>query len=183
MWGRVLGAIPGKRAAAYGAVLVTGLVLPFRVGVVRGESMSPSLANGQVYLLDRSSRAFHRGDVVVFHHAGGTYVKRVLGGPGDTIQLLDFNGEPDEVARDWQMRVLTQSGFQKRTRTSMRLRPYRVPDGALYLVGDNLFDSVDSRDFGSVPVRQVEGKVLFAPPPAWEWTRLAVAPQPSPRRG
>lgn len=178
MWGKVLRAVPGRRAAAYAVIIGAALVFPFRLGVVQGESMSPSLRNGQFYLLDRSSRRFRHGDVVVFRHGHATFVKRVLAIAGETVQLLSFGGQATDVAREWQVRRLSAPTFHRRT-FAVRLKPFRVPAGHLYLVGDNLYGSEDSREFGPVPVEKVEGKVLFAPEPDWEWTRLVIGPRPS----
>src|SRR5947209_2396917 len=77
---------------ALGAVAVY-LGCPFRLEVVRGDSMVPTLHNGAVCVLDRSYYATHSmvpGDVIAFRMGDTVMTKRVYGAPGQVIQLVHF---------------------------------------------------------------------------------------------
>jgi signal peptidase I len=104
---------------------------------------------------------FGRGDVVAFETpplaaercgSGGTFVKRVIGLPGDAVAerngIVSVDGrrlrEPYVVHRDSEPR-----------------RSWRVPSGSYFLLGDNRAESCDSRIFGPVPKGDVIGRIVF----------------------
>src|SRR5689334_6798988 len=137
------------------------LVSPFRVGVVCGHSMSPSLRTGEFYLLNRGYYHTHpvgRGDIVVFDHERVTYIKRVLAGPGDTVYVSKQLNSPDLLVKRWELPLLRRA-LQHRRFYGLRLVKRKVPAGYCYVVGDNLPDSVDSRDFGPIALDMVRGRV------------------------
>lgn len=114
-------------------------------------------------IADRLAYRFHgprRGDIVVFTapsaaarqcQAGGTFVKRVVGLPGERLAAhggkLFVNG-----------RRLDESAYL-RPGVFTALVPTRVPPGAYFVMGDNRGDSCDSRAWGAVPRRNVIGRV------------------------
>jgi signal peptidase I len=133
-----------------------------RPGVVVGDSMAPTLRAGQWFVLDL--RAYQvappqRGDIVVFRHREVTYIKRVLGAGGDTVRMLEV-WDADGV---WRSPV--EPGFLERTRRlcrrdrRWRLVEQRVPAGHLYMLGDMVTRSMDSRHLGPIPVHEVRGQV------------------------
>ena len=68
------------------AIIITSVLLPvFRV---TGSSMSPTLANDEVVLCVRSSH-YEQGDIVAFHYNNKVLLKRVIGLPGDVIQISE----------------------------------------------------------------------------------------------
>ncbi len=126
-----------------------------------------------------------RGDVVVFFspHDGQRLVKRVVGLPGDTLELrnnhLLLNGQPvnyqpirEELLRDLSPRdregrsfALEQLPGQSHAvagHPAMPARrsfePYRVPDGHYFMMGDNRDDSFDSRYYGPVKREKIVGR-------------------------
>lgn len=108
-----------------------------------------------------------RGQIVVFHAPtdacgiGGTFVKRLIGLPGDTVSEahgdVSINGKPlhepyvDPLLRD------TESGT------------WHVPAGHYFFMGDDRQHSCDSRIWGSVPRSSLVGPVLLTywPPTSW----------------
>jgi len=134
-----------------------------RLGVVCGESMSPTFHDGQVFVMWRvgpRSRLL-RGDVVVLKVGGEHYVKRVYATGGDTISGLDWaetSGRPDYIATPRDLKRLPQLA---RDRPGVgRFVRLKVPEGHVFVLGDAINSSYDSRQFGSVPVDQIRGRVI-----------------------
>ncbi|WFD32752.1 hypothetical protein MSPP1_003803 [Malassezia sp. CBS 17886] len=106
------------------------------------------------------------GDVVVAESPADpsrTVCKRILGMPGDTV-LVDPREGPDSDA--------LPPGVDAKNRAVVRLhhaRTVRIPPGHVWLVGDNLANSTDSRHYGPVPLALVKGRVLarLYPKPNW----------------
>ena len=164
-WAREVIQIVALTAALY-LVINTFLVQPYEVEM---RSMEPTLAGGDHVLVDKLSPrwdAYDRGDVVVFDapapydDEGIPYIKRVIGVAGDTIQLLNGHvyvtpagGVPvrlDETYLDGDVPTLPQGapGHYRWT----------VPDGSVFVLGDNRTDSVDSRTFGAIDIEDLIGR-------------------------
>src|SRR5699024_4868128 len=101
-----------------------------------------------------------RGDVVVFKPLppgqDKPYIKRVIGLPGDTIDIHD-----DAVYVNGTR--LNEPYLQGQTTNDRNCRPeycdgYVIPEGSIYVLGDNRNNSQDSRDFGAVPDYRIIGK-------------------------
>jgi len=146
---------------------------PFRVAVVRGDSMTPALPAGSVCVLDRSYYATHTmvpGDVIVFRMGDTVLTKRVYGAPGQVIQLLryPFDGTyavaPPRLLSH--MRRLSKSVIASRSNWTPSLGRLVIPPGKCFVVGDNAAVSEDSRAFGPVDTSTVIGKMVA--PPATE---------------
>ncbi|MGH8961376.1 MAG: signal peptidase I [Jatrophihabitantaceae bacterium] len=144
-------------------------------------SMEPTLhgcssCNNDHVLVDKLSyrmHDIHRGDVVVFHRPStwqvseNTLIKRVVGLPGDRLRVADgklfVNGlllqEPYTNPKCPSMRTLAESP----AKPASTFGP--VPNGEVYVMGDNRCDSSDSRAFGPVPESKVVGRafVIFWP--------------------
>lgn len=146
----------GTVLLALGA-LVVWLVMTARIGVIVSESMEPTLTRGDVYLI-RVDAYRHRpprnGDVVVIRHpeASETLVKRVVGVGGDVVGIA--------LGHVWRNGEWVSEPYLE-DRPGVRERPLitTVPEGHLFLLGDNRNFSEDSRDIGALPVQHVVGKV------------------------
>ena len=125
--------------------------------LIHGDSMAPAYRSGNLVLLEKQVRDWKKGDVVLFRSEvlGRSLVKRIAALPGDEIVVdadgLYINGlcaapaPPEESRADF-----------------LGPAPYRVPPGFYFLLGDNLTESVDSRDrrVGLVPEADLLGRVL-----------------------
>lgn len=150
-------------------VLAAGVVV-FAAGyshqptVVVGESMSPTLRSGSVIWTDRAYYQSHTprcGEVVVFRHAGETYVKRVYRGPGEIVNCLMNGGECAGLIRETRvadMRQMTERLRANRGGSVLHVSKLRVPEDSIYVLGDNPLNSQDSREFGPVPLSSLVGK-------------------------
>jgi signal peptidase I len=150
--GRVLRRI-GYGVAALAVLLVSGL-LPLQSIRIPSASMTPTIRPGDHLLLDkRHPDEVAVGDVVVVHDPLGDdlIVKRVIAVGGDSIGFED-----GVLVRN--ARPVTEP-YTADFLDGVYYGPDVVPAGDVYLLGDNRVDSVDSRDFGPVPVSSVVGRV------------------------
>jgi signal peptidase I len=120
-------------------------------------SMSPTLRPGQSVLVNKLAYRFgdpRRRDIVVFHQpsSGELLLKRIVGVSGDRVGLADgvlyVNG-----------RAIREPLVDHRFLDSVYFGPVRVPSGAVFVMGDQRSNSLDSRAFGAVPRRRILGRV------------------------
>jgi signal peptidase I len=145
------------------AVATVGALIAVRHTVaapvrVSSASMLPTLEAGDVVLVARAAPdvdELDRGDLVTFRSPedGRRALKRVLGLPGDELAILDsvlhVNGDAlDEPYVDH----AAIDGYYSRT--------YTVPEGTVFVLGDNRGNSVDSRDYGPLPAADLTGRVI-----------------------
>lgn len=141
--------------AAAIAVLISMLFLP--VIQVSGDSMMPTLNNGDIILLVKTKH-FCTGELCCVSWQNKLLLKRVIGLPGDNIDIDEkgnvyLNGEPlDEP-------YVTNKALGE---CDIDL-PYTVPEGKLFVMGDQRETSVDSRStaVGCVDYDQMVGRYLF----------------------
>lgn len=137
------------------AVLVSMLALP--VLQVVGESMTPSIFQGEIVVAPKGS-AFQKGDVIAFYYNNKILVKRVIANAGEWVNIdADGNVFINDVPLDEP--YLTEKAFGDCNITL----PYQVPDGKIFVMGDHRATSSDSRNtaVGCVAQEQVVGRVLL----------------------
>ena len=147
------------------AALVATLLLP--VLQIAGNSMEPSLKDGEIVLLVKTDK-LKTGDLCAFYYSNKILIKRVIATPGDYIWIeadgtVFLNGEPlDEpyVAQ----KSLGECDVEF---------PYQVPENNYFVMGDHREISVDSRSsvIGCIATDHLIGKILFKfwPVSEFEW--------------
>lgn len=137
------------------AVLVATLWLP--VLQIYGHSMAPTLIEGEIVVTVKNSE-FKPGDVVAFYYNNKILVKRVIGTPGDWIEI-------DEEGRVRVNQILLEEPYvQEYALGECDIEmPYQVPDGRIFVMGDNRATSVDSRSttVGCISEEEIVGKIVF----------------------
>ena len=148
------------------AVLVATLWLP--VLQIYGHSMAPTLTEGEIVVTVKNSD-FKPGDVVAFYYNNKILVKRVIGNPGDWIEV-------DEDGRVRVNQILLEEPYvQEYALGECDIEmPYQVPDGRIFVMGDNRATSVDSRSstVGCISEEEIVGKIVFVVWPMEEFGLL-----------
>jgi signal peptidase I len=132
---------------------------------VDGLSMLPTLQDGEFVLVNRLAYRMGeptRGDIVVFRSTtnfGLDLIKRIIGVPGDDVRVADGRVVVNGL-------VLSEPYINADPRYSGE---WSVPQGYLFVLGDNRNDSSDSHAWGLLPVQNVIGKaiLIYWPPPDW----------------
>jgi len=140
-------------------IVVIFCVFRFCIGIaiVSGDSMSPTLADGDFVIYTRIVPQYQRGDIVSIRVASGDYyVKRVIATGGDVVDLRDgaiyVNDEP--LDGSW--------AYGETLEESVAIiYPYTVREGNVFVLGDNRTVSMDSRMFGEVNIRQISGRIFL----------------------
>ncbi len=113
-----------------------------------------------------------RGDIVVFIYPedrSKDFIKRLIGVPGDTIEIRNkkilLNGLPfDDGHGVHSDSIIIPASVQPRD----NFGPVKVPEGSLFVMGDNRDESYDSRFWGFVNMKDVLGKALII---YWSWNQ------------
>lgn len=137
------------------AVLVATIFLP--VLQVSGTSMEPTLADGDIILLLKSE-SFTTGDICGLYWQNKLLLKRVIGGPGDIIDI-DAAGNVTINGQELDEPYLTDKALGECDITL----PYQVPENRYFVMGDHRSTSVDSRSsvIGCIEKEQIVGRAFL----------------------
>lgn len=136
------------------AALIATLVLP--VLQIAGTSMEPSLNDGDIVLLMKTSR-LETGDLCAFYYSNKILIKRIIGTPGDYLWInpdgtVYLNGTelPEPYVSE---KALGECDVEF---------PYQVPENHYFMMGDHRETSIDSRStvIGGIAEDQIIGKIL-----------------------
>ena len=120
----------------------------------KGSSMFPAVKDGDLLICYRLQKTYAKNDVVVYTQGGKLRVGRILGREGDLVALDDSGTLVVNGA--------VQSGeilYPTYAKDALEY-PYTVPEGCFFVLGDYRTQSEDSRDFGPVPLEDVQAKVI-----------------------
>lgn len=135
------------------------------IHLVYGTSMMPTLNDGD-FISYSDNNDLHRGDIISFivikdYDRIEALVKRVIGLPGDTLTIRDSDGVilnsdnvfiPEKYTLRPNLRLLNDKVGNKSHKIT-------IPKNHIYVLGDNRFNSKDSREFGVISTKLVIGKV------------------------
>lgn len=147
-------------AVALAVLIRSFLFAPF---LVEGQSMVPNLAHRERLIVNKliyAIREPERGEVLVFHATPEKdYIKRVIGLPGEQVEVrggqLYIDGEPlPEPHLEEMKRAYDGNGVNY----TADFGPVEVPEGHLFVMGDNRPNSEDSREIGPIPMSAVVGR-------------------------
>ena len=148
------------------ALLIAFVIMQFvKPTIVKETSMQPTLYEDNYIFLSKQSYRFgepEKGDIIVFHTKLRTQtgkekllIKRIIGVPGDVVRIEE--GQVyinDEVIDEPYLLEPYTSGF---------VENLEVPEGSLFVMGDNREHSADSRDpdIGLIKAKDIVGKAVF----------------------
>lgn len=155
------------------AVFVVILIFTFilRTVVVVGDSMNPNFTDKDRLIITHIAFSPKKGDILVMnsHGLNETIIKRCIGTEGDTVRI-DYNSNTvavngEEIKDDYINEVMVdkQYSFNQNYAVGERVYEYKVPEGKLFVMGDNRNHSSDSRNerVGFIDESDVLGKVVF----------------------
>jgi signal peptidase I len=162
----------------------TFVAQPFKV---QQQSMETTLMPDQYVLVDKLTprwSAYTRGDIVVFDPpetwssgAGVPFIKRVIGLPGDEVELRDGLVYVNGVKLDEPYIFKDEDGVPQTTDpTAGGATEWLVPDGELFVMGDHRDNSADSRNFGPIELTHVVGRAWLR---YWPFDTFGILPTPS----
>ena len=169
----------GEELKDWGISIVIALVLAFFIRhfivelyLVEGPSMRPTLENHERLVVNKfiyKFRAPERGEVLVFRYPkdpSRDFIKRVIAVPGDTIEIKEGRVFVNQQLQN-------ESYILSKTRGSYPLST--VPEGHIFVMGDNRNNSEDSRfsDVGFVPFDLLKGKAVMV---FWPLDQLRTLP-------
>ena len=158
------------------AFIIVGGVYFFlgRPFTVSGASMYPTLHNGDRMVLSKVGD-IHRFDVVILKAPDENveYIKRVIGMPGDTIEMksgvLYINGKKVDQPFINTEALAKQTVFMDNFTLESLTGESKVPEGKYFVLGDNRGVSKDSRMIGFIDRSAIEGKAVFT---IWPFGRI-----------
>ena len=155
-------------------VVLTLFSVAFRTCTVDGDSMNDTLIHQEVLIVSDLFYEPQREDIIVFHQTGNSIfdknyplVKRVIGVAGDTVKI-DFS--------TWEVTVTDKNGNAVALDESYKkvdpnwphnlkgVHEFSVPEGTVFVLGDNRnhsLDSTDQKSIGYVDTRRILGKVII----------------------
>lgn len=142
-------------------VLIAGIIilvtLVFGVHVVHDNNMYPSLRDGDLVITYRLVNVYMSDHVFAYKHDGRVYFGRIVGVAGDVIDMTSdgyykVNGN-----------VPYEDHFYDTLSSSSKeiTYPYKVPEKSVFILGDYRLQTEDSRSFGAIPIRDLEGEVAL----------------------
>lgn len=149
------------------AVFIAVVIIQFiKPTIIKESSMQPTLyENDYIFLSKQAYNLFgdpEYGDIIVFHSdiesdngKKKDLIKRIIGLPGDVISVVDgVVYRNDEALKE---------SYTMEDYTTGQIIEYEVPEGMMYVMGDNRRVSLDSRseDIGAVPIDDIMGKAVW----------------------
>ncbi len=150
------------------ALIAALIIIPIRTFVaqpfvVSGNSMFPTFANGQYLIVDETAKYigdYRRGDVVILRYPNDPskyFIKRVIGLPGETVSIS--NGAVSITSSTQKTPLVLSEPYVKNAKFDTSVRA--LASDEYFVMGDNRAQSSDSRVWGPVPKKLMDGKALL----------------------
>ena len=157
----------GKIFWDYAKVIILALLISFGIKtfvvtstIVDGRSMNPTVNNGDRLMVNKlffMKKNITRGDIIDFYvpSAKKYYLKRVIGVEGDTVEIIK-----DRVYLNGEMLEENYVSTNVTTPHNENTK-WVVPQGHVFVLGDNRSNSRDGRDLGTIPRSDIVGKIVL----------------------
>lgn len=119
-----------------------------------GVGMFPAIKDGDLVLAYRLQQTYAKGDVVVYRRENAVYLGRIAAGGNDVV-MLDDSGSLLVNGSAQNGEILYPTYARENT-----VYPLRVQEGMVFVLGDYRTQTQDSRDFGPIPLNDIQGKVI-----------------------
>ena len=145
----------------------------FQPFIVNGQSMEPNFENSNYLIVDELSYRFRdpqRGEVVVFRYPRNVsqrFIKRIIGLPGEKIEI-----EAGVVMVDG--KILDESEYFPSGVQTLGNIQISLDENEYFVLGDNRISSFDSRQWGTLPRKNIIGRVYFRAWPITDLTKIEV---------
>ena len=147
-------------------LLSIGIQVFFQINFVSGNSMNPTLDDGEIFISLRTNWAgIERGDIVDINSKSLSYVdsdmlvKRIIGLPGETVLFED-----GKVYIDGKQLKEDYIFDNKKDRNNVLNREIKLKKDEYFILGDNRNNSTDSRILGAIKEEHITSKYLFSLP-------------------
>ena len=130
----------------------------FGITPMKGGDMKPKLSAGDLLLYYRLQEEYGRNDVVLMKREGSSYVGRIIGMPGDTIEIA----EDETVIINGKSIIETEIFYPTGPFPQATQYPLTLKEDEFFLMGDHRETARDSRYFGAVKKAELKGKVVTA---------------------
>lgn len=144
------------------SLIIATLIMP--VFQISGSAMAPKLNNGDFVVSIKTSN-INSGDIIAFYHGNKILVKRVIARAGQWVVI-------DEEGNVYVDGILLQESYidEKMLGDYDIKFPYQVPDGSWFVLSDNRFNVLDSRnsEIGCIKEEDIIGKILFK---VWDFSK------------
>lgn len=119
----------------------------FKIIKVSGSSMEPTYHSGNIVLL-KKDRNVNNSDIIVFKRDDITYIKRVIASSKDKVELINGSIKINGVYQE----LYPYNGSNK---------TYILNDNEVFVIGDNYYNSIDSRIIGPIKTEEIIGRVVL----------------------
>lgn len=136
--------------------------------VIYGESMTPSLSDGQVIMISKIHKEPVVGDIIVYKkptEKNKKVIKRVVGVAGDVF-TFSFNsisntGFLKKATSDFQCHLTHEQYIFLSSKYTTTISPsiyqFTIQQGEVFTIGDNIHNSIDGRNYGPIPTSSIIG--------------------------
>lgn len=135
-------------------ILIVGIAIllhiSFQITFVNGQSMSPTLKDKQIMLVNKLEQNYQTNDIIIFKTENyGVCVKRILAENNDTVLLKDGKIYVNDIL------------ISPYTCDTTENETFHLKSGEYFVIGDNYNSSIDSRTYGCIENSSVIGKVIY----------------------